>query len=258
MSYAPQALLDLRAYLEPVTGLSANDLGIVGDTSHNGGYHDGWDRRRLVDGELHDYSWQESTRDSGHKTDAGSAFDVGMFAHLRELSIWCVKQCEANAPDTHDIREIIYSPDGIVVKRFDRLGKRASGDSSHLKHSHFSYFRDAETRDKTALFRRFFEGEGKEMLAACKIGDTGQAVVDLQTAVIAKGGNLSDVGGADGVYGKGTARELAKFTGDDGTIFGVTQLMKLLAAGVTAGATPTEVTIDSIVGPIKARVTAVG
>jgi len=107
--------------------------------------------------------------------------------------------------------------------------------------------------------RALLTGRSQEMLTACKIGDTGPAVVDLQTAVIAKGGNLSDVGGADGVYGKGTAREVAKLCGGDGTVFGVNELLKLLAAGTAAGVAhvPTEVTIDAISGPIKARVTAV-
>jgi hypothetical protein len=79
---------------------------------------------------------------------------------------------------------------------------------------------------------------GAKMLDRCKLGDTGQAVKDLQDALIASGGNLSDVGGADGKYGKGTARELAKFTGDDGATFGVTQLLKLLDVGKTTGGTP--------------------
>lgn len=71
------------------------------------------------------------------------------------------------------------------------------------------------------------------MLERCKIGDTGQAVFDLQTALVERGGNLSDVGGIDKNYGKGTARELAKFTGDDGTVFDVKQLLKLVNAGNT-------------------------
>lgn len=78
-------------------------------------------------------------------------------------------------------------------------------------------------------------GGGNIMLERCKIGDTGQAVKDLQVALEARGGNLSDVGGADGKYGKGTARELAKFTGDDGTVFDVAQMLKLLDAGLQPG-----------------------
>ena len=155
MTYAPQALLDLRAYLRPYTGLSDVDMGIVPDKNHNGGYHCGWSQRS---GDS-DYSWDESSRDWNHKTEAASAFDLGMFDQLRELSIWLVDQCKAGAPDTLDIREIIYSPDGKVVLRWDRLGIRDDGDYSHLQHTHFSWFRDAELRAKTSPFQRFFEGD---------------------------------------------------------------------------------------------------
>lgn len=154
MTYAPQALLALRHYLKPHTGLSDVALGIVGDEDHDGGYHHGWDNRSSNS----DYSWAESSRDSSHRSNAARAIDIGMFARLRELSVWLVEQCKANAPDTRDIREVIYSPDGRTVKRWDRLGRRTSGDSSHLTHTHISWFADAEGRDKTAVFKRFFEG----------------------------------------------------------------------------------------------------
>lgn len=155
MTFAPARLLDARAYLLPRTGLSNISLGIVGDERHLGGYHHGWDQRRTTG----DYSWSESVRDSSHRTNAARALDIGMFARLRELSVWLVEQCKANTPDTQDIREVIYSPDGQVVRRWDRLGRRSTGDSSHLTHTHISFFADAEDRDKTAVFRRFFEGD---------------------------------------------------------------------------------------------------
>jgi hypothetical protein len=163
MTYAPAALKAAQTYLRAQTGLDWVSLGIVGDSDHRGGYHCGWDRRRIVNGELADYAWEESSRDSSHKTDAAAALDVGNFSkggkNLRTFSIWLVEQCKANAPGTRDIREIIYSPDGKTVKRWDRLGKRTSGDSSHLSHTHISYHRDAETRDKIGLFKRYFEPE---------------------------------------------------------------------------------------------------
>lgn len=159
MSYAPAPLLELQSFMQQQTGLPLADLGVVGDLAHDGGYHCGWDRRNLDDkGVLHDYSWQESTRDSSHKTNAARAFDCGMFPRLREMSIWMVQQCQQGAPDTSDIREIIYSPDGVNVLRWDRLKIRGSGDSSHLTHTHFSFFADAESRDKLGLFQRFFNG----------------------------------------------------------------------------------------------------
>lgn len=162
MTYAPQRLLDLRAYLKPWTGLSDAALGIVGDERHDGGYHHGWDDRRIVSGNTADYSWNESPRDGNHRTNAASAIDIGTFSRLRELSNWLVGQCEARAHDTLDIRSIIYSPDGKVVKRWDRLRRRDTGDSSHMTHTHISFFRDAEGHDKISPFKRFFEGDAME------------------------------------------------------------------------------------------------
>lgn len=157
MTYAPQALLDVRAYLRPLTGLSDAELGIVGDENHDGGYHHGWDNRNISNGATKDYSWTESSRDSSHKTNAARALDVGMFPELRDMSVWIVGQCQAGASDTLDMREIIYSPDGKVVLRWDRLGIRDDGDPSHQTHTHFSWFADAEHRAKTGPFKRFFE-----------------------------------------------------------------------------------------------------
>lgn len=163
MTYAPQRLLDLRAYLKPWTGLSDAALGIVGDERHDGGYHHGWDDRRIVNGNTADYSWSESPRDGNHRTNAASAIDIGLFGRLRELSNWLVGQCEAQAPDTLNIRSIIYSPDGKVVRRWDRLRRRDTGDSSHLTHTHVSFFRDAENVEKISPFKRFFEGNANTM-----------------------------------------------------------------------------------------------
>lgn len=159
MTYVPAPLSQLQLYMRHQTGLPPDSLGVYPDDDHDGGYHCGWDRRSLdSSGALHDYSWQESPRDWDHKTDAARAFDCGMFPRLREMSIWMVQQCQAGAPDTADIREIIYSPDGKVVLRWDRLKIRGGGDPSHLTHTHFSFFADAETRDKISPFERFFEG----------------------------------------------------------------------------------------------------
>ncbi|PZF98267.1 hypothetical protein [Micromonospora deserti] len=140
--------------------LEPAEVGIVGDRAHRGGYHCGSDR--VVP---NDYSVVESPRDRAGLTTDASALDVGLFEvrsggrthNLYSFSTWCVGQCVASAPDTRDIREIIYSPDGKVVRRWDRLGRRSSGDSSHLWHTHFSWFRDSikAGRDQTPLFRRY-------------------------------------------------------------------------------------------------------
>ncbi|MEU7997321.1 hypothetical protein AB0B83_18565 [Micromonospora sp. NPDC049060] len=170
MTRAPQNLLAVRRLLldhlnvDPDTvreqDLEPAEVGIVGDPAHRGGYHCGSDR--VVP---RDYSVVESPRDSSGLTLDAAALDVGLFrvvvagrAHdLRSFSTWCVAQCTAGTPDSRDLREIIYSPDGKVVRRWDRLRKRTSGDNSHLWHTHFSFFRDSITanRDQTPLFRRY-------------------------------------------------------------------------------------------------------
>ncbi|MER7460701.1 hypothetical protein [Micromonospora sp. NPDC126480] len=175
MTRAPETLLAVRGLLlahlnvDPNTvrgsDLEPAEVGIVGDANHRGGYHCGSDR--VV---ANDYSVVESPRDSAGLTLDAAALDVGLFevasggrAHtLRTFSVWCVEQCVARAPDTRDIREIIYSADGRTVRRWDRLGRRSSGDSSHLWHTHFSFFRDSikAGRDQTPLFRRYLTSIG--------------------------------------------------------------------------------------------------
>ncbi|MGW2623825.1 hypothetical protein [Micromonospora taraxaci] len=172
MTRAPANLLAVRSllltHLDNAPGpddLDPAEVGIVGDPSHRGGYHCGSDR--VVP---NDYSVVESPRDRAGLTLDASALDIGQFDvrsggrsnTLPSFSVWCVAQCAANAADTRDIREIIYSPDGSTVKRWDRLGKRATGDSSHRWHTHFSFFRDAikAGRDQRPLFRRYLSSIG--------------------------------------------------------------------------------------------------
>lgn len=170
MTTAPANLLAARRLLLDNLNIDRNtvrdddlepgEVGIVGDAAHRGGYHCGSDR--VV---TNDYSVVESRRDSAGLTLYASALDVGIFEvrsggrthNLRTFSTWCVAQCVANTADSRDIREIIYSSDGRTVRRWDRLGRRTSGDTSHLYHTHFSYFRDSTkaNRDQTPLFRRY-------------------------------------------------------------------------------------------------------
>ncbi|HEU5110201.1 MAG TPA: hypothetical protein VFT95_16800, partial [Micromonosporaceae bacterium] len=145
--------------------LDPAEVGIVGDTAHADGgdsYHLGHDQIRARGGRPR-YSVDESPRDQAGLDERASALDVGWFfvrvagkAHtLRTFSVWLVAQCKAGTPDTAGIREVIYSPDGIVVKRWDRLGVRAGGDRSHLTHTHISKFRDADGHQIAALMRRY-------------------------------------------------------------------------------------------------------
>ncbi|WP_433550768.1 hypothetical protein ACQP08_23190 [Micromonospora zamorensis] len=172
MTRAPANLLTLRTllltHLDNAPGpddLDPAEVGIVGDPAHRGGYHCGSDR--VV---TNDYSVVESPRDRAGLTLDAAALDVGQFEVLSggrthtmaSFSAWCVAQCTANAADTRDIREIIYSLDGSTVKRWDRLGKRSTGDSSHRWHTHVSFFRDAikAGRDQRPLFRRYLSSIG--------------------------------------------------------------------------------------------------
>ncbi|MBB5115125.1 hypothetical protein AB0K27_11085 [Micromonospora echinospora] len=184
MTSAPANLLAVRNLLltylnvdkKAVRGddLEPAEVGIVGDVNHRGGYHCGSDR--VV---RNDYSVVESSRDRNGLTLHASGLDVGTFSvrsgggthNLRTFSAWMVAQCAANAADTRDIREIIYSPDGRTVRRWDRLGRRTGGDSSHLFHTHFSFFRDSTKagRDQTPLFRRYLTAIG--MIAIAKPED---------------------------------------------------------------------------------------
>lgn len=172
--------------------LEPEEAGIVGDPAHHGGYHCGSDR--VLD---RDYSVDESSRDRNGLTLDAAALDVGEFTvtvkgrthNLRTFSSWCVGQCMADMPDTRDIREIIYSPDGVVVKRWDRLKRRATGDVSHTWHTHFSFHRDAikADRDLTPLFRRYLATIG--LLESAEVLEDGMEVnltSEAQDSVAAK------------------------------------------------------------------------
>lgn len=167
VSYSPDRIAEARRFVMDTLRSAGEDVnpasfGVIGDDSHANagtGYHLGKDALKS-----NAYSIVESSRDRNGLTNAAAAFDWGAFSitvkgkrhDLKSMSLWMVAQCKANAPDTRDIREIIYSPDGRTVKRWDDLGIRTTGDSSHTSHTHFSWYRDSEKRDKTALFRRYF------------------------------------------------------------------------------------------------------
>lgn len=226
MTRAPQNLLAVRTLL--LTHLNVDkgttrgsdlepmEVGVIGDANHRGGYHCG--RDRVVAG---DYSVIESPRDRNGLTLDAAALDVGLFevrsggrTHtLRSFSVWCVNQCKANTPDSRDIREIIYSPDGKVVRRWDRLGRRITGDDSHLWHTHFSFFRDSIKvgRDQTPLFRRYLatiglippeddmpltDADAQKVAAAVLNMQLGRSGPALGTAVQSTYGQLSKLSAA--------------------------------------------------------------
>ncbi|MFF0822418.1 peptidoglycan-binding protein [Micromonospora haikouensis] len=240
-------------------GLESAEVGVVGDTAHvqqGNSYHLGLPEQAATG-----YAATESPRDKAGLSEFASGLDVGTFSvqsggrthDLRSFSVWCVGECQRGAADTADIREIIYSPDGKTVKRWDRLGKRSTGDNSHLWHTHFSFFRDSTKagRDQTPLFRRYLmtigllAGEAYTMFAACKLGDQGEHVKALQVALEHLG--FLPSGSSDGTYGKQTSgavlamRKAAGSSATSGDVFdawGNMQLHKCIVLKYGAAGKP--------------------
>jgi hypothetical protein len=175
MTTAPQCLLDARTLAIHELGIPADSVGIVAGNSNGEGYHSGYGALHAVGrapGDAHpDYSVRESIRDSGGLTEYASAMDFGLFTTiinghtvtLRDFTLWLVGRCKAGDPDAADIREIIYTPDGKTVQRYDRLGIRSTGDSSHLTHTHVSLFRDSVKVNRASmvnLIKKYLAGIG--------------------------------------------------------------------------------------------------
>jgi hypothetical protein len=172
-SVAKQAHLDARRLLldhldiHPGKTVDADldpaEVGIVGSASHvatGTSYHLG---RGDLDLSKRPYSVYESPRDQRGLDEHASAMDVGWFRvttargtfDLRAFSRWLVGLCQSGDPDTVDVREVIYSLDGKTVRRWDDLGIRSTGDSSHLTHTHISEYRDATGARMVRLAQRW-------------------------------------------------------------------------------------------------------
>jgi hypothetical protein len=199
MSYAPKTLSDLRLYLLPKTGLRPASLGIVGDSAHQrrASYHNGQDAiTRYGRTAATDYSIRTHRDREPYLTNGASAMDIGNFTKgtksLRNLSKSLVAQARTNAPGTRDIREIIFSPDGRRVLRWDRergytsFPKEGEADDSHLWHTHVSWYRDSEQRSKLAPFKRYFEGAPKVNLWAPEIAADIQKAYPTGSTVASK------------------------------------------------------------------------
>jgi hypothetical protein len=170
----PTRLRELRDYWVSQGGV---DSGIVGNDHHCRGYHLGEDRifgpcackpqGDCLEGLGKDDYSVRTARDKKGLSDSASAIDLGKLngsiKDLRDFSKWLVRRARANEPGTRDIREIIYTPDGKRVHGWSRENGVDSepiegyGDDSHLWHTHISFYRDSEKRDKTKLFRPYFE-----------------------------------------------------------------------------------------------------
>lgn len=162
MTYAPRTLLDLEALWVKNGGVP---LGIVGDTAHiaaGTSYHLGKDH--LIAGA---YS-ARLPRDLAGLDNAASAIDLGKLHgslfFLQAFSRWLVAEIRAHPTTYRDVREVIYSPDGTHVYRWDNYGSHlylggtgtGQGDDTHLWHTHISWYRDSEYRAKTQLFAPYF------------------------------------------------------------------------------------------------------
>lgn len=172
MTFAPPTIKEVRAYLKGEDAdLSDVELGIVGGPGHvrtGTSYHLGKDQLIMS---KNPYS-ARTARDRAGLSNASSALDIDDdLDELRDMSVWIVAECRKGTPDTLDIREVIYSPDGVIVLQWDRergvnSAPRPHPDLSHRGHSHFSWYRDSEFRDKTAIFKRYFATlQGGDMTA---------------------------------------------------------------------------------------------
>lgn len=165
MTYAPASLLDWRrVFTRRYPHIPATQFGIVGGPSHvaaGTSYHLGLDQLKMS----RDPYSARTRRDRNGLTNAASAGDItdGIGPSLlRELSQWIVAECRRGAADSLDIREVIFSPDGNAVLTWDRergVGSFAMprGDASHRRHTHVSWYRDSEFKDRASLFERFFQ-----------------------------------------------------------------------------------------------------
>lgn len=185
MTIAPDDLKTVQQYVHDKTGQDWNSLGIIHSQPLGGGYHEGQDLLTQADrepgpsGTYSDYSYADARavaiapygRDLANATtlagvpNAASAFDMGLaFPNSLGFNAWMRDRMLEFDPRTRDIREMIYTLNGSTVRRIDRTGRQADwGDSSHLSHTHFSFFRDSHGRRANmdnflGLLKQWFEG----------------------------------------------------------------------------------------------------
>lgn len=241
MTISPQTLRDLADFWIEQGGVN---LGIVGDSVHQArpSYHNGQD---VINANgwtaTSDYSIRHVRDREPNLTNAAAAIDLGKldgtFGNLRTFSEWLVGQCQANAPGSADIREIIYwSAKNERVERWDGYDRvvrsgPGQGDLSHKFHTHVSFPRDSETRDKRPLWRPFFDDtQGEEEMLTFTLDPakphhgTVQIVGDDVQAIYLDTGELVGVfdgeekehigfGKLEKPYGTGTGAQADRKTG---------------------------------------------
>jgi hypothetical protein len=165
VTFAPAPLVSLRSYLIREIPISGAKVGIVGDAAHNQkgtSYHLGKSSLRW------DAYSRQTARDKAGLSEAASAIDIGNHKGLEGLSNFLVKACQTSQLGTRDIREVIYAgryKGGLAVLRYDRergvtsAPRPGEADNSHLTHTHVSFYRDSESRDKIVIFKPYFAPE---------------------------------------------------------------------------------------------------
>jgi hypothetical protein len=239
MTFAPATMLEVRAFVvaedKAAPVLTTDEVGIVGDGPHviaGTGYHLGKDQLKF---DKNPYS-ARTARDKAGLADAAianaaCAIDLDDdWDELRRFSGWAVEQCRKSAPDTLDIREIIYSLDGVNVLHWDRengvtSAPQPSNQLDHRTHSHISKYRDSTRRSLLPLFKRFYREvvgvniPGDDMSMFVSFGDGENVpggldeVADFQTDLRDLGADFTPVGGIDGKYGKGTQARYIQIVG---------------------------------------------
>jgi hypothetical protein len=195
MSYAPITLTRLAAYWKQHDGdpeIDGVNLGIVGDLSHQSraSYHNGKDViEKYNRTSANDYSIRTS-RDRAGLTNAASAIDLGRLegslTELWKFSMWFATQCKNDSVKYRDVREVIFwDPAKGRVVGWSALAPTSFindyGDLSHKTHTHMSFYRDSESRDKISLFSPYFPTMEVPMPAFTTWAKPTQATVPTDT-----------------------------------------------------------------------------
>ena len=170
MTYAPRPCPTSAA-----TGSARRDAtsGIVGDTAHQKkgvSYHLG--RSQLTT----DAYSARTARDKRGLTDAASAIDLGALGGSLAAPARLQRVARGTGPreqarDVRHPRDHLLGPEAVGGHALGPRAGRAStprtgeADMSHKTHTHVSYYRDSEKRDKVAVFRPYFEQEGEPVPA---------------------------------------------------------------------------------------------
>lgn len=190
------------------SGMIAAKSGFHSSRAYNKAYHSG------------DYSIRGSYNDGG-PSDAGAAIDISMSsAQMKIVTKRFIAAMDRKDPRVSALKEFIGTTDGRNVVRYTRetptsKPERASSDSSHLWHGHWSLFRDfVDDYDKikgiadVALGKPATESENG--VALPKLNDKNEDVKYWQGVLTQLGYKLTE----DGTFGPKMQAALTKWHGD--------------------------------------------